>query len=150
MKTPTLRKYISLIAENVMENKKCVELKGPFSRHLPSSPHSIYRKFDLKITPEFASVMPGWDEHLADDVKNNDGCLGGEHEIEIDVDMGYNHNAIESFIVLSVDGVELSKHDAEIVKNFVGSLTTEEIESIEDYENEHFSHEGFKEDLAEF
>jgi hypothetical protein len=115
-------------------------LHGDVRRASPGQIH-ISRTFPLVVTPEMLQIIG-----ISPDNLDENGILDVEHEIAIDIESRFNRGVskswsdpgdaarfdINDYYVLSIDGIGLNEEDANRLKVYLGELTDEEIENIED------------------
>ena len=133
-----LREYLRLLV------KEAAGPKQPFQLTAGSTPgggadYVIYREFPVVPTPE---LMHAW--HVDETDLDENGLLGGEHEIGLDVNFYYEkpermtrehpgvHGgySVDGWHPVSFDGFQLSKEDAKALKDYMGDLTEDEKESV--------------------
>ncbi len=155
-KESTLVSYVKLLLETMHEHPQ-----APFKLTDPSpqSPkrggyaadHTIYREFPLVMTPKMMTFMKVGPEEL-----DGENILSGEHEIEIEVQSTYtparrgyrgghpdnwepddpSDFEVEFWEPLSLDGIWLTDADAKALKEYLGDLTDEEINSLGEHASE--------------
>lgn len=99
----------------------------------------IYREFPVVPTPELMHALRVDETDL-----DENGLLGGEHEIGLDVDFYYEKPermtrdypgtpggySVDDWEPVTFNGFQLSKQDAQALKEFMGELTDTEEESL--------------------
>lgn len=138
--------------------KECVELlletgpagaqapfviQGPVHKARSGGHHgsyAIYREFPVVMPPGMMDAM----RVTPDDLE--DGAVTGEHEIILDIDVHFQKSRFrgshleppdpdeweaQNWEIENFDGFELSKEDAAALKAYMGELTDDELEAIQ-------------------
>ncbi len=148
MSTPKLLKeYIRL----VLETEAPVATRAPFTIRGPvkkiksthrGSTYTIAREFPVVMPPGMLDAM-----RVTPDELDANGALDGEHEVGLDVDVYFQKSRfkgsyyqppdpdefeIQDWTVEEIDGFMLSPEDAKALKDYLGELTDDELEGIQE------------------
>lgn len=137
------------LKESLLETEDTLA-QEPFVIHgavkkLKGGEYSIYREFPLVVTPEMIPLMQLSPKDISE--INAKGFLDDEHEITIDVYLDYRPYErrtqdypgvtegfdFEGYAVTGIDGIGLDAVDCKRLEEYIGDLTQEEIERIEEY-----------------
>jgi len=138
-----LKEYINQVLETGPEGgQQPFVIKGPVKKaKYTGGTYAIYREFPLVVPEGMLDAMRVTPDELVN------GAVEGEHEILLNVDVYFYKSRfkgsyyqppdpdeweVQDWDVEAIDGFTLSKEDAVALKAYLGDLTDDEIEKIQE------------------
>ena len=147
---PLLLEYVKLVLEqgpDATPARAPFVIKGPVKKVGPnrwsrSDEYGIERDFPVVMPPEMLAALK-----VTPDELDPNGALPGEHEVVFTVDVYYRRSTFkgsrmqppdpdeweyQDWEPVVIDGFELSNEDAAALKAYLGDLTDDEIERVQE------------------